>query len=198
VTGRGDATRAKLIAATTKVVREVGYARTTTKAIAAAAGVSEGTIYRHYPHKAALFFAAVLDRNVAIVGQLDRLPERAGRRTVEANLVDALTQLAGLRDDILPLELAFLTDPDMAEYRNTRLTPPEGDPPTSPIASYLRVEQGLGRVRPDVDCDQAAVVLLITLFGIGLATHADAGPVDKTLLRTAVRTFVTGIGSAHD
>jgi AcrR family transcriptional regulator len=38
---RGAATRAKLISATQQVVLEVGYAHTTTRAIAEAAGVAE-------------------------------------------------------------------------------------------------------------------------------------------------------------
>ena len=140
----------------------------------------------------------MLDGNVAIVDELDRLPERAGRHSVEANLVNALTHLAQLRDDILPLELAFLTQPDLAEYRRTRLAPPQGGAPASPIAAYLRAEQELGRVRHDLDCDRAAVVLLITLFGIGLATQADTAPVDKPLLRFAIHTFVTGICAVGD
>ncbi|HEY5183823.1 MAG TPA: TetR/AcrR family transcriptional regulator [Actinomycetes bacterium] len=195
MTDRGDATRAKLIAATTQVVREVGYAHATTKAIAAAAGVSEGTIYRHYPDKTALFFAAVLDRNIAIVKELGRLPERAGQRTVETNLTDTLGHLAGLRDDILPLELALLTDPEMAEYRNARLAAPGGDGPPTPIAAYLQAEQDRGRIRTDLDCDQAAVVLLATLFGLSLATHADETGINKPLLRAAVHTFVEGAGT---
>ena len=64
VNARGERTRTKLIRATVEVAADVGYARATTKAIADAAGVAEGTIYRHYPDKRHLFFAAVFDRNV--------------------------------------------------------------------------------------------------------------------------------------
>ena len=57
VTKRGERTRARLIEATLSVVGEVGYARASTRAIADAAGMSEGALYRHFPDKAALFFA---------------------------------------------------------------------------------------------------------------------------------------------
>lgn len=192
MTTRGDATRAKLLVATTKVVRQVGYAHATTKAIAAAAGVAEGTIYRHFPDKASLFFAAVLDRNTAIVEHFDRLPEQAGKHTVEANLLEVFESLAGLRRDILPLELALMTDREMAAFRTERLAAPPVDGPASPLAAYLRAEQAKGRVRDDVDCDEAAVILLITLFGIGLATQHDATPVNRSLLQAAVHLFVVG------
>jgi len=50
-TERGEATRVRLIEATAQVVAEVGYANASTRAIAKAAGVAEGTIYRHFPNK---------------------------------------------------------------------------------------------------------------------------------------------------
>ncbi len=84
MTQRGEATRARLIEATRSVVREVGYAHASTRAIAQAAGVAEGTIYRHFPDKAALFFATVLAANAPIVAWVTTLPARAGQGTVEA------------------------------------------------------------------------------------------------------------------
>jgi len=102
MTVRGRATRARLIEATVSVVREVGYAHASTRAIAQAAGVAEGTIYRHFPDKASLFFATVLESNVPIVAWVTTLPARAGEGTVEENLTDAAVRLAGLRDQILP------------------------------------------------------------------------------------------------
>ena len=66
MTDRGAATRAALIEATRQVVHAVGYTNATTRAIAQAAGVAEGTIYRHFTDKSAMFFAAVLDRNATI------------------------------------------------------------------------------------------------------------------------------------
>ena len=102
MTHRGEATRTRLIEATRGVVREVGYGHASPRAIAQAAGVAEGTIYRHFPDKASLFFATVLESNAPIVALVTELPARAGERTVEANLIDAAVQLAGLRNLALP------------------------------------------------------------------------------------------------
>jgi len=67
MTARGDRTQAKLIEATLAVVAEVGYARASTRAIAERAGVAEGTIYRHFADKTALFFAAALAPSAAML-----------------------------------------------------------------------------------------------------------------------------------
>ncbi|GAC1610583.1 MAG: hypothetical protein NVS3B26_18110 [Mycobacteriales bacterium] len=42
---------------------------------------------------------------------MQALPGRAGQRTVATNLAELLTGLATLRETMLPLELALLTDP---------------------------------------------------------------------------------------
>ena len=111
---RGQRTRARLISATIEVVAEAGYARATTKAIADAAGVAEGTIYRHFPDKRQLFFAAVFDRNTAVLNWIAAFPQRAGTGTVAGNLREALAQLGRLRADLLPLELWLRSDPELS------------------------------------------------------------------------------------
>lgn len=193
---RGDATRAKLIAAATDVVGEVGYAHATTKAIAGSAGVSEGTIYRHFPDKASLFYAAVLDRNTAIVEELTNLPTHAGTGTVAGNLSHTLQRLAGLRGDILPLEIAMMTDPELASGRGRgpiTNRAPEDRPPA--IAEYLTREQALGRVRADVACNQVELILLAMVYGIAMTPALPGIPTSDDLLDTAVHTFVTGLAT---
>jgi AcrR family transcriptional regulator len=186
MTQRGEATRARLIEATRSVVREVGYAHASTRAIAQAAGVAEGTIYRHFPDKASLFFATVLAANEPIVAWVTTLPARAGEGTVEENLTDAAVRLAGLRDQILPLELAIAADPELAAQRRRAMAAAGSSLPPGPpeaVAAYLAAEQRLGRVREDIDAREAAAVLLGALFalagmpGIGdEGLGADAGP----------------------
>ena len=150
MTKRGEATRAKLIEATRGVVREVGYAHASTRAIAQAAGVAEGTIYRHFPDKASLFFATLLDSNAPVVAWVTGLPTRAGEGTVEENLVEAAVQLAGLRNQIMPLELAMAADPELAAQRRQAMAAAGMSLPPGPpaaVAAYLAAEQRLGRVR---------------------------------------------------
>jgi AcrR family transcriptional regulator len=196
VTQRGDATRARLIEATRSVVREVGYAHASTRAIAQAAGVAEGTIYRHFPDKASLFFAAVLAANAPLVAWVTSLPARAGEGTVEENLTDAAVRLAGLRDQILPLELAIAADPELAAQRRQALVAAGSSLPPGPpeaVAAYLAAEQRLGRVRPEIDPREAATVLLGMLYALGIMPGIGDEGLDANRVASAVRLMVSGI-----
>ena len=195
MTPRGDRTRAKLIEATLDVVGEVGYARASTRAIAAAAGVSEGTIYRHFPDKASLFFAAALEPSASVLEALTTLPASAGRRTVADNLVDALGHLAELQDRVMPLEIAVHSDPELAAQRRATANAAGGIPagPPAALARYLQEEQRLGRVRGDLDANDVAVLLLAALFGLAVRATLAGRTVDGADIRAAVGTVVVGI-----
>jgi AcrR family transcriptional regulator len=196
VSERGRTTRARLIEATVRVVGEVGYPHATTRAIAEAAGVAEGTIYRHFPDKATLLYAAILERNAAMVEGISALADRAGAATVEVNLVEMLSRLATLRDQVLPLELAILTDPEHATRREEMASSLRSGHligPPGVIADYLAAEQTLGRIRSDMPAGEIAGVLLATLFGLGIVATKDVEGVDQGLLASAVRLIAAGL-----
>ena len=195
MTQRGDRTRAKLIEATLAVVAEGGYARASTRAIAERAGVAEGTIYRHFADKTALFFAAALEPNAALLDWVDRLPSRAGTRTVEENLAEALSRLAELQGRVFPLEVAIQADPELGALRRATLAqggPLPGGPPAA-IAAYLSAERDLGRVRPEVDPVDAALVLLATLFGLAMTASTLGTVVDRDRIGAAARLLARGL-----
>ena len=196
MTRRGEATRARLIEATRNVVREVGYPHASTRAIAQAAGVAEGTIYRHFPDKASLFFATVMESNAPVVTWVETLPARAGEDTVEANLTDAAVRLAGLRDQILPLELAIAADPELAAQRRQAMAAAGTSLPPGPpgaVAAYLAAEQRLGRVRTDLDPREAAEVLLGMLFALGAMPGIGDEGLRPDRVASTVRLMVRGI-----
>lgn len=195
MTPRGDRTRAKLIDATLAVVAEAGYAHASTRAIAAAAGVSEGTIYRHFPDKASLFFAAALEPSASILDGLAGLPAQAGQRTVAENLAEVLARLAELQERVIPLEIAVLADPELAAQRRSAAAAAGttlAGPPQA-IAVYLHEEQRLGRIRPELDPVEVAVLLLATLFGLAVTANMTGQTVDGARIEAAVMTIVEGI-----
>ena len=196
MTARGDRTQTKLIEATLAVVAEVGYARASTRAIAERAGVAEGTIYRHFADKTALFFAAALAPSRDVLAWVEELPSRAGASTVQYNLEEAMTRLAELEGRVLPLELAIQADPDLARQRRAAMAQAGGLPggPPQAIAAYLAAEQRLGRVARDIDATDAAIVLIATLFGLGMTNDPAGGGVAPKRIRAAVRMLVRGIG----
>jgi AcrR family transcriptional regulator len=194
MTQRGDRTRARLIEATVAIVGESGYARASTRAIAQRAGVAEGTIYRHFPDKTSLFFAAALEPDAEMLTWVGQLPARAGTRTVEENLVEALTRLAQLQERVLPLELAIQADPELAAMRRNALAAGDrlpGGPPEA-ITAYLAAERDLGRVRRDAEPADAALILLATLLGLALTASAEGAVVDRHRIRSAVRLLARG------
>lgn len=195
-TPRGRATREALLNATIRLVREVGYAQTTTRAVSAAAGVAEGTLYRHFPNKAALLLGAVMHQSEPILARVAELPARAGHGTVAANLTDCLTELTRMREVLLPLELALLTDPELV--RQTRQPPPRELDPAVQLAAYLEAEQKLGRVRGDVSARSAAVVLLATLFGLQAAPPGAREHMGAVSVADAVDIVLVGlVGPRH-
>ena len=193
VSERGARTRARLIQAATDVVGQVGYARATTRAIADAAGVAEGTIYRHFPDKQQLFFAAVLERNAPVIDWVSRLPELAGRATVRANLGESLRQLGRLRADLLPLELSLRADPDLARNLQQSAANAPADGPPESLTAYLAAEQRLGRVRADVEVEGAAVVILAVLFGLAMIPSEPDRAVEPALIDAAIDLLLTGL-----
>ena len=196
MTRRGDATRARLIEATRTVVSEVGYAHASTRAIAQAAGIAEGTIYRHFPDKASLFLATVLESNAPVVARVTGLLAHAGEGTVEANLIDAALHLSSLRDQVMPLELAIAADPELAAQRRQAMAAAGTSLPPGPpeaLADYLAAEQQLGRVRGDIDPREAAGLLLGVLFALGTMPAIGDEGLAPDRVASAVRLMVRGI-----
>lgn len=71
-TAAGRLTRARLVTAATELITQGGYGAATVAAIAARADVAAGTLYRHFPSKAALFvevFRSVCGHEVEAVEQ---------------------------------------------------------------------------------------------------------------------------------
>lgn len=194
MTTRGDRTRAKLIKATLSVVAEVGYAKTSTRAIATKAKVAEGTLYRHFPDKMSLFFAAALEPSEAVLEWVEGLPTKAGKRTVEGNLVDALFQLSSLQERVLPLEIAIQNDPELAAFRRSSLAKSGGSlaGPPEALVAFLEAEQSLGRLSKAVHPRAAALTLLAALLGVGMMSAAHGGRIQRSDIVELVKMFVHG------
>lgn len=196
MTTRGDATRAKLTEATRQVVTEVGYSQATTKAIARAAGVAEGTIYRHFPNKYALFAAAALESHQHVMGELDALPASAGQGSLTQNLIAALEGLASLRDAVLPLELALIAEPDPERGAAVQAHLTEGAAlpgPPGALAAYLEAEQSAGRIRGDLNCKMAAMTLMASLMGLALMPVPQSTAAEQqSFIASLVELFVRG------
>ena len=171
--------RERILTAAVSVMRERGVTNTTTKEIARAAGVAEGSIYNHFANKSELIAASMAEVAGGIRDALTRLRASAGEGTVEDNLTRLAEAQIEFYTDLLPITGPVLGDPALLEWlRNGG--PHQGDgPPPGPaighaaLIGYLEAELKAGRlaaaVRPPYlaaaligACQQYAFVRLFT------------------------------------
>jgi len=172
-------TRRALIDAALQVFVQRGFARATTREIAQTAGVAEGTIYRHFADKHALFHEVFFSLAGDMVDELRRLPERAGHGTLRENLDYLFGLVGGMQEQLSPLMASMWADPEIAEsfaahVREHDLAGFEPAGPVSMAAAYIRAEQELGRIRADVDPREAAAVVVAVPFARGVERTLNA------------------------
>lgn len=138
-----------------------------------------------------------MGRHEQVMVEFAELPDQAGHGTVIDNLAGALCRLAALRDDVVPLELAIMTDPELATARTAAAhaaVGTQGQGPPEHLAEYLHHEQGLGRIRADADPNQVSRTLLILLFGVAMdPTTTDT---QAEAITDAVTLLVRGLNPA--
>jgi TetR/AcrR family transcriptional regulator, repressor of fatR-cypB operon len=115
----GEATRQRLLRAALDLYTTIGFRATTTPAIAARAGVAEGTIYRHFSGKEHLLNEVY--RNAQRWGAgLVKAPESNGHRSVPERLGDIARRLldAAARDPSLTRMLLRSRDEQHLDERS--------------------------------------------------------------------------------
>lgn len=189
MTERGEVTKKRLVDAAAKVFAERGYSGATTKEIARAAGVAEGTIYRHFADKRELFAAVFKQRSAADLEAVIRLPSLAGTRTVRENVLFLVKAIEDVEREVVPLLVAAPVLADASPMSAQAI------PSLAPLVAYLEAEQRLGRVRRDLDARAAAFALFAIPFAaVSLGRLAGAASaVGWDEVRGAVETVLDGI-----
>ena len=143
-----------------------GLVRATTKEIARAAGLSEGTLYNHFANKEELFLCSLNELPSGFVSLIRGLRERAGTETVQSVLGQIARSALDFYAEAIPMGASFFADPELLA-RHRELLQQRGAGPqraNDAVAAYLRAEQGIGRVRGDADPDAVAYMLLGALY----------------------------------
>jgi AcrR family transcriptional regulator len=189
---RADETRQRILRAAAQVFAEAGYARATTRALAAEAGVNEVTLFRHFGNKQNIF-AAVIEQfggpavTTALESQLTG-EYRQDLLTIGRQLLRLLLE----RKDALRLMLCEATHfPEVQEVmvqnpRQIRLM----------LAGYLRQQIERGQVRP-LHPEVMAQAFLGMFFSYAIATGLLEDSLEpelstQDLLAQFVDIFVTG------
>lgn len=167
---RTDATRRKLLAATFAEVHRHGFQAASLNTIVAAAGITKGALFHHFPGKQALGYA-LLDEVVAPLMRrrwLDPLataddPVEALQQSVRRYIAEDIGSghwvhgcpMNNLAQEMSPLDEGFRTRLD-GLYARWRAT----------VAAALERGQRAGSVRGDVDVHDAATLFVFSQMGI--------------------------------
>src|SRR5215472_845494 len=138
-------TRQHILETAERVLQERGLARVTTRDITHAAGLADGTLYVHFPHKEDLFMAIIQRHLPAFVPTVQ--PEQAGTQPLHASL-EAIGQAAvRYYAELIPLTASLFADPALL-MRHQAWMAEHGGPEHiyQRVAAYIIAEQHIGRI----------------------------------------------------
>jgi len=191
----GGERRESLLDAALHVFLEKGYAGASTREIAAAAGVTEAIIYRHFSGKRELLLTLLRERSpAAAVSSLDDRPDRA---TLEAALDDLLRRvLDAFEKDADILMLLFgqsMVDDEVADVWAEIVKEN-----AAVIAAYLARLKKAGQVAADAPEDLTAQLLVSSCLTFFLNTRRLRVPGlvrdRERFVRGTVRLFSRALG----
>ena len=172
MTTRGQGTRRGILLAAARVLAAREGASMAD--IAAAAEITRGTLYRHFPRRESLIRALEAAANA-----------EAGRRLAEANLEQVPVEEALAR----ATRALVAVGEDFIVLLRERRPPEPGF--TAPLEALLERGREGGQVRTDVP-PATLVEALLVLVGACVRTGAAAGMGVEDMSSTALRLFLTG------
>ncbi|MDR0358861.1 MAG: TetR/AcrR family transcriptional regulator [bacterium] len=150
----------RIVTAAVQVMGERGVTNTTTKEIARAAGVSEGSLYNHFENKAALFGAAFGLVTGGIRSAMQELFAAAGQGTVEDNLARFASTAIRFYADLLPMTGSVLADREVLGWLQRTGRAGGLSQGHAALVRYLQAEQETGRLAPDAQPPYLAAAVL--------------------------------------
>jgi AcrR family transcriptional regulator len=143
----------RVIQATQEAVAESGYDAATVDQIAAAAGVSKGSIYRRWPTKGVLVYDACIASNDDLPGVIDSGDIRVDLIAIAR--LTASTYRAGGSDVLQRILADAAADPHLLQMLRERFFAPRSDAIITRVT--LAVERG--ELRPGLDASLVPAVL---------------------------------------
>ena len=153
----GKATKTKISRAALGLFVEKGVAETTVRDIAAAAGVAEGTLYRHFTGKDELAWELFASNFAAFTGELDR---RQREKDKLAGKVGVMVHHFCTFFDQDPVLFSYLL---LAQHDFLRRVPPEMPNPVDLVHQVIWRAMAEGELPPGDAATAAAMVLGIVL-----------------------------------
>jgi AcrR family transcriptional regulator len=195
-------TRDKILDAAAHVMRTRGFARTTTKEIAKAAGYSEATLYKHFEDKTALFLEVLHAKVPSFRPLVDELAKRPGAGSLRDNLIATARAAIDFYLETFPMSASMFAEPELLTAHRTSAARQGAGPhrPIDALAGYLRAERRAGRIRRDADPEAAAGLLLGACFQYAFlhcfTQRPPSQPAVEAYATSIVDTLVIGLTGA--
>jgi AcrR family transcriptional regulator len=190
--------RQHILDAAEQVIQDLGMKGATTREIARRARCAEGSIYRYFPDKQALFHEIVKNRFPQFFELLQTLPDLAGTATVRKNLEAVVVNALGFYRAIIPVVVGAMSDHVLLLQQRRHFEERDGGPlrVIKLVAAYVAGEQRLGRVSDRVSPELFTRLLLGACFSQALiealiGEGARTGT-DEQFARDMVRTLMDG------
>jgi AcrR family transcriptional regulator len=164
--GRAADMREHILEAAEEILKKAGLDACTTRAIAERAGCAEGSIYRYFQDKHALFIEVVKRRFPMHLQLMTSLPDLAGTGDVRAHLEEVAGASLVFYRGILPMAAGVTANRELLEQQR-RAFKQTGTGPAliiRSLAEFVRREQEAGRIKSDPSPEHVARALLGACF----------------------------------
>jgi AcrR family transcriptional regulator len=160
-TAGGAATRERILAAAERLFAERGYAGVSMPAIAAAAGITAGAIYKHFESKEQLFFT-IVRRAVEATPTTTAAEGLAGPAALAA-IVAAYTtrRLKRVRQLAIEIHYAAAQDPQVRRLLRSSVDYEIGE-----MTLRIGEAQAAGEIDPSVNPQLTATVVMSLIMGL--------------------------------
>ena len=191
-------TRQLILDGAKKVVREKGLAGATTREIARAVGVADGTLYVHFADRVELFLALLRQSLPPMTGPLRDLEYLAGRGNVRKNLEAVVRGALGFMQEIVPLAASLFAEPELLRAHQEELRRRNEGPHVSMAAveKYIQAEQRLGRIDKRANPKTVYVLLFGACLHRVFLSHFlghPLGPSEDLFVKQVVAATVNGL-----
>jgi AcrR family transcriptional regulator len=191
--------REQIVSAAERVVIDRGLGAATTRVIAETAGCAEGSIYRYFPHKHALFIEVIKRRYPEFMNVLASLPDRVGKGTVQKTFEEIVAAALQFYRGLIPLVAGTITEHKLLQEQRRHFEETQSGPMKvlNAVAEYVRREQRIGRISTRVSPSHASRALLGAVFGQAfmeeLLGAAIALGSDEQFAKEVVRVLMEGM-----
>ncbi|MCX5379006.1 TetR/AcrR family transcriptional regulator [Streptomyces sp. NBC_00091] len=189
----------RLLDAAETLMRTIGLANTTTKAIAREAGCSEAALYKHYANKEELFVRVLMERTPNAGPLMTALTADPGEGGVEEALADIARHASLFYAEAMPMAASLFAEPALLTRHREGVQEIGAGPHVvlDALDGRLRRELAAGRLREDADPRSAAALLLGACFQRAFFLHFSGAEVVQPVEEFApavARTLWAAIG----